>query len=86
VRRNTARVPIYTPDTYSVDAIVDPYPHYQRLRDLGPVVWLAKQKVYALPRDSECKAVLRDDKTYVSGAGVAAQQHHQPAVSRHDAQ
>jgi cytochrome P450 len=71
VRRNTARVPIYTPDIYSVDAIVDPYPHYQRLRDLGPVVWLAKQEVYALPRYSECKAVLRDDKTYVSGAGVA---------------
>ena len=71
MRRNTARVPIYTPDIYSVDAIVDPYPHYQRLRDLGPVVWLAKQEVYALPRYSECKAVLRDDKTYVSGAGVA---------------
>lgn len=71
MHRNTAGVPIYKPDIYSVDAIVDPYPHCQRLRDLGPVVWLAKQKVYALPRYSECKAVLRDDKTFLSGAGVA---------------
>jgi cytochrome P450 len=67
---NTA-VPVYKPDIYSVDAIVDPYPHYQRLRDLGPVVWLTKQKVYALPRYAECKSVLRDDVTFLSGRGVA---------------
>jgi cytochrome P450 len=68
---NTAGAPVYRPDIYSVDAIVDPYPHYQRLRDLGPVVWLTKHKVYALPRYAECKAVLRDDKTFQSGSGVA---------------
>lgn len=63
--------PVYRPDIYSVDAIVNPYPHYQRLRDLGPVVWLTRQKVYALPRYAECKTVLLDDKTFVSGSGVA---------------
>ena len=68
---NPARVPVYKPDIYSVDAIVNPYPHYQRLRDLGPVVWLTKQKVYALPRYAECKAALLDDKTFQSGRGVA---------------
>jgi cytochrome P450 len=68
---NAAGVPVYKPDIYSVDAIVNPYPHYQRLRDLGPVVWLTKHKVYALPRYAECKAVLRDDKTFLSGSGVA---------------
>jgi cytochrome P450 len=68
---NTAGVPVYKPDIYSVDAIVDPYPHYQRLRDLGPVVWLTKHKVYALPRYAECKVVLRDDETFLSGSGVA---------------
>ncbi|MGB6207768.1 MAG: cytochrome P450, partial [Mycobacterium sp.] len=68
---NTARVPGYKPDIYSVDAIVNPYPHYQRLRDLGPVVWLTKHKVFALPRYAECKAVLRDDATFLSGSGVA---------------
>jgi cytochrome P450 len=68
---NTAGVPVYKPDIYSADAIVDPYPHYQRLRDLGPVVWLTKHKVYALPRYAECKVVLRDDETFLSGSGVA---------------
>ncbi|HUB58232.1 MAG TPA: cytochrome P450 [Mycobacterium sp.] len=54
-----------------MDAIVNPYPHYQRLRELGPVVRLTKHKVYALPRYAECKAVLRDDKAFLSGSGVA---------------
>jgi cytochrome P450 len=56
---------------YSTEAIVNPYPHYTTLRTLGPVVWLSRHRVYALPRYTECKAVLRDDKTFVSGKGVA---------------
>jgi cytochrome P450 len=63
-------VPVYRPNIYSARAIADPYPHYRRLRDLGPVVWLARQRVYALPRFAECKAVLRDDKSFISGNGV----------------
>jgi cytochrome P450 len=68
---NTAGVPVYKPDIYSVNAIVNPYPHYRRLRDLGPIVWLTKHKVYALPRYAESRAVLLDDKTFLSGHGVA---------------
>jgi cytochrome P450 len=64
-------IPTYRPDIYSTRAIVDPYPHYARLRDLGPVVWLPRQRVYALPCYAECKAVLRDDETFISGKGVA---------------
>ncbi|MGV0780158.1 cytochrome P450 [Mycolicibacterium sp. XJ775] len=71
MRRPPAGLPIYEPDIYSVDAITDPYPHYQRMRDLGPVVWLAKQRAYAVPRYAECKSALRDDKTFLSGHGVA---------------
>ena len=66
-----ADVPAYEPDLYATQAIVDPYPHYARLRRLGPVVWLTRQRVYALPRYAECKAVLRDDTTFISGEGVA---------------
>ncbi|MEQ0558493.1 cytochrome P450 [Amycolatopsis sp. NEAU-NG30] len=65
------KMPVYRPDLYSPQAILDPYPHYANLRELGPVVWLPKHKVYALPRYAECKAVLLDDKTFVSGDGVA---------------
>ena len=64
-------VPEYPADIYTTDAIIDPYPHYTRLREQGPVVWLSRHRLYALPRYNECKAVLRDDKTFVSGDGVA---------------
>ena len=64
-------VPSYAEDLYSRSAILDPYPHYARLRVLGPVVRLRRQRVYALPRYDECKAALLDHDTFVSGAGVA---------------
>lgn len=64
-------VPSYRSDIYSTGAIMHPYPHYARLRELGPVVWLSKQRVYALPRYAECKAALRDDENFASGHGVA---------------
>lgn len=64
-------VPVYPTDIYSTGAILDPYPHYTHLRRLGAVVWLPHQRVYAIPRFAECKAVLREDKTFISGNGVA---------------
>lgn len=65
-------VPVYRPSVFSRSAILDPYPGYRALRELGPVVWLARHRLYALPRYAECKATLRDDGTYLSGDGVAA--------------
>jgi cytochrome P450 len=72
VYRKPAAVPLYRPDIYSRSAILDPYPHYRALRQLGPVVWLAHHRLYALPRYAECKATLRDDGLFLSGHGVAA--------------
>lgn len=62
--------PTDTGNLYSRSAILHPYPHYARLRSRGAVVWLERHKVYALPRYAECKAVLLDDTTFVSGRGV----------------
>lgn len=64
-------IPSYQPDIYSREAILDPYPHYRRLRGLGPVVWLPKHRVYALPRYAECKATLRSDGVFGSTESVA---------------
>jgi cytochrome P450 len=61
----------YRQNIYSPAAVVDPYPHYRRLRDAGPVVRLHRHRVYALPRYAECKATLRNDGAFVSGRGVA---------------
>jgi cytochrome P450 len=63
--------PSYGAHLYTTAAIRDPYPHYRNLRELGPVVWLSRHKIHALPRYAECKAVLRDDRTFLSTNGVA---------------
>ncbi len=68
--RRPAGVAAYHHDLYGTRAIVDPYPHYARLRELDAVVCLTKQRVFAIPRYAECKAALRDDATFVSGHGV----------------
>src|ERR1700738_2773865 len=69
--RDPRGVACYPENIYSTDALLYPYPHYQRLRHLNSVVWLARHKVYALPRYAECKAALRDDDLFRSGNGVA---------------
>lgn len=68
--RRPHSVPSYSPDIFSKSAILDPYPHYAALRELGPVVWLRKQRVYALPRHSEVKQVLSNDSLFASEKGV----------------
>lgn len=70
--RRPPAVPVYRPDIYTRAAILDPHPHYRALRELGPVVWLARHRLYALPRYAACKATLRDDRQFLSGHGVAA--------------
>lgn len=63
--------PVDSADLYSRSAVLDPYPHYARLRAKGPVVRLRRHGVFALPQYAECKTVLLDDATFISGAGVA---------------
>lgn len=65
-------IPVYRPDLYSASAIRDTYPHYAALRELGPVVWLSKHRVYALPRYAECRQVLLDDDTFASSEASAS--------------
>lgn len=64
-------IPRYRENLYSTDATVNPYPHYEKLRRLGPVVWLARHHVYAVSRYTDCKEVLLDDETFISGDGVS---------------
>ncbi|AYJ51640.1 cytochrome P450 [Rhodococcus sp. P1Y] len=64
-------VPQYRSNIYSRSAILDPYPHYAELRALGPVVWLPRHRAYAVSRYADCKTVLLDDETFISGDGVA---------------
>ena len=70
--RHRTAVPVYRRNIYTRAALLDPYPHYRALRELGSVVWLTRHRLYALPRYAECKETLRDDGRFLSGHGVAA--------------
>jgi cytochrome P450 len=45
-------------ELYSTDALLDPYPHYKKLRDLGPAVWLNAYNMFVLTRYDEVKSAL----------------------------
>ncbi|MEP4037901.1 cytochrome P450 [Pseudophaeobacter sp.] len=64
--------PSYDVDFYSDDFIRDPHPHYEKMRALGPVVYLPRHDNYALPRYAEVAAALRNHEQFCSGNGVAA--------------
>jgi cytochrome P450 len=66
----TSQAPSYRGNLYSPTAIADPYPVYAQLRALGPVVWLARHRAFALTRYEECRSTLLDDGTFLSGHGV----------------
>jgi len=57
---------------YDDDVIREPWPHYARLRYKGPVVWLESLGNYAFTQYNVVRDGLRDNETFVSGQGVAA--------------
>lgn len=64
-------IPVSDIDFYSDEVILDPYPIYAKLREMGPVVYLEKHDLYALPRYREVSAVLRQPLRFVSSRGVS---------------
>lgn len=63
-------IPTSDVDLFGDDALAEPYDHYRTLRDLGPVVWLERHDVYAVPRYADVRATLADAGTFCSGQGV----------------
>lgn len=70
--RPHASAPAVDVDLYSDEAIEDSSAAFARIRDAGPVVWLPRQRMWAIGRFEEVRAALRDDELFVSGHGVAA--------------
>lgn len=64
-------IPVSDIDFFSDDVIRDPYPVYAQLRDMGPVVYLEKNDLYALPCYQEVSEVLRQPLRYVSSRGIS---------------
>ena len=65
-------IPEYKDDFYSDDFIKNPHPHYSKMRNLGPVVFLPKINNFAITRHNALKSALLDYKSFASGHGVAA--------------
>jgi cytochrome P450 len=63
-------IPVSDVDLYTAEARIDPYPIYEELRALGPVVHLSRYDLYALPRYQEVRAALMDWKTFSSARSV----------------
>jgi 4-methoxybenzoate monooxygenase (O-demethylating) len=57
-------------DPFTPEFLADPFEAHQTLRELGPVVWLRKYRVYALARHAEVYAALHDPASFSSAAGV----------------
>jgi 4-methoxybenzoate monooxygenase (O-demethylating) len=66
-------VPVLDDDPFGTEVLTDPYEFHARLRDAGPVVYLARYGIYAMGRFEHVKASLTDWETFVSsrGAGLA---------------
>lgn len=62
--------PISNVDLWADEVVENPYPIYEDLRSLGPVVWLSQVGAYVLPRYAEVRAALQDHETFSSAQGV----------------
>ncbi len=67
-----AAIPSVDGDLYADETIRDSRPLFARIRDAGPVVWLPPNRLHAIGRFDDVRAALRDDATFISGRGVAA--------------
>jgi cytochrome P450 len=63
-------IPTYDVDLFADDALSEPFEHYRRLRDLGPVVWLGAHDIYAVARYADVRSVLENPAAFCSGRGV----------------
>ncbi|HKP07870.1 MAG TPA: cytochrome P450 [Microbacterium sp.] len=57
-------------DPFSDEALADPWPVEEALRETAGVVWLEKHGVYACARFDEVHRILADSETFSSAAGV----------------
>lgn len=69
-------VPVSDFDPYASEVLTDPYPYYEKLRDMGPIIWLEKYKVYAVTRHDQVKRVLTDPDVFCSSGGVGLTNFH----------
>jgi cytochrome P450 len=65
----TAR-PTSSIDLYATEHLIDPYPAYRTLRDLGGAVWLSKYEMFVLSRYEDVREALSHAEVFSSAYGV----------------
>jgi cytochrome P450 len=63
-------VPVSALDMFGDDILRDPYPAYETLRELGPVVWLEAVGAYIFTRYDDVKNALARPEIFSSAQGV----------------
>jgi len=69
--RGAAGAPALDLDLYSEETVAESAAAFARIRDVGPVVWLPRHRIWAIGRYDDVREALRDDELFVSGHGVA---------------
>ncbi|WP_165586927.1 cytochrome P450 [Pseudaestuariivita atlantica] len=64
-------IPVWDEDFYGDDFLRDPIPRYARMREMGPVVWVAPQKMWAVTHHAPICEAARDAGTFISGKGLS---------------
>lgn len=62
--------PTYGVDLFTPEALLDPFPHYRAIQDLGPVVRIEEPRVLALSRYHDVVKALQTPDILVSGQGT----------------
>ena len=63
--------PVWDEDFYGDDFIRDPLPRYRRMQAMGPVVWVAPQKMWAVTRHRQICEVARRPRSFASDRGLS---------------
>ena len=66
----TIKAPTSRLDPYTDQALLNPWPLYRELREMAPVVWLEKYRMFAFTRYDVVGKALRDWEAFPSSFGV----------------
>lgn len=62
--------PVSDVDLFSDETLLNPYPVYDHIRDLGPAVWMTKLGCFAFTRFEDVRGALGNATVFCSGQGV----------------
>ncbi|MDP6079587.1 MAG: cytochrome P450 [Arenicellales bacterium] len=63
-------------DVYSPAFAADPHGHYEKLRALGPIVWMNSLGAWAVTRYEDVLAILKNDDAFLCSGGAGIVNYH----------